>query len=114
MMALVVAFAFVLGATRVPSYNLLRLPVDCGPIGASVEAADFDSRPFGKLAEEVVGEEAGDGEGEQQDLDDAALGQHDFAQIVLTPLLVGEWERPSSYRARARLGVVGARGPPLG
>src|SRR5690606_3835902 len=112
MLAMAIVFAFVVGTTV--GLDTLRLPADSGPIGAAVEAGGIDSLPFGKLAEETVGEESGDEKSEKDDLDDAALGHIDFQGLVLGPRSVSQWERPSSSRARALLGVIGARGPPIG
>lgn len=110
-LAVVLTFVFVLRSTS--DSELLGLGADQGPIGTSVESGDFDSLPFGKLLEEGVGEEANE-KSETKDGEIAALSTVDFDAFAWVARLIGEWDRPSLNRARALLGVIGARGPPLG
>jgi hypothetical protein len=100
-LAMVLTFVFVL---RTNSDSALT-PQDEGPIGASVEAGELDALPFGKLVEEG-GEEASEKA--------AAPSSVEFDELALVGRTVGEWEHPPFHRARALLGVIGARGPPVG
>ena len=111
LLAVVLSLVFVLRSTS--DFDLLQLPADQGPVGAAVESGEFDSLPFGKLLEETAAEEAEE-KSESKDAEVAALSSVDLDALALAGRMVVVWERPSPHRARALLGVIGARGPPVG
>ena len=110
LLAVVLTFVFVLRTTS--DFELLQLPADQGPVGASVESGAFESLPFGKLLEESIGEEASE-KSEKKDLEVTALSSVDFDALAQVGRKVGEWKRPSIELARVLLCVTGARGPPF-
>jgi hypothetical protein len=109
LLAVVLTLVFVLRTTS--NGELLRLPADRGPVGASVESGDFESLPFGKLLEESVGEDASE-KTESKDLEATALSSVEIDALAQVGCRVGEWERAPVELGRVLLCVTGARGPP--
>jgi hypothetical protein len=110
LLAVVLTLVFVLRTTS--NSELLQLPADQGPAGASVESGDFESLPFGKLLEESVAEETNE-KSESKDLEATALSGVDFDALARVGCKIGEWERAPVELGRVLLCVTGARGPPV-